>query len=65
MSDGLLCYRCEGAHYVVRWCSEGPSVVVARSGIRGRPWIRAVRKIDAPGWHITAHKTRIDAISPR
>lgn len=70
MSDGadeLLAYRCEGPHHIVTWSRigrPGPTLVVARSTLRGRPWIRALRKIGRPGWHITAHRRKADAMAP-
>lgn len=55
-------YECEGPHEILRWCEDGPSVVVARGTMRGRPWFRAVRKIGAPGWHVSGYKRKRDAI---
>jgi hypothetical protein len=55
-------YVCDGPHEILRWCSDGPSIVVARHVGRGRRWLRATRKIGAPGWWITAYKLKRGAI---
>lgn len=63
MIESPLDYRCDGTHYIVAWSfARGPSIIVARSTVRGRRWVRAVRKIGAPGFWITAHKTKRDAL---
>lgn len=47
---------------------EGPikvvndGIFVQRSTMRGRPWLRFCKKIDAEGFHVTAYKTRKAAV---
>jgi hypothetical protein len=67
VSDTLASYRCEGEHHVVRWSryldDPGPVLVVARSSMPGKRWMRALRKIGKrEEWHITAYRTKRDAL---
>lgn len=56
-------YCCEGTHTIVRWrAGEGVTLFVARASMRGRPWLRFLRKIDRPGWWVTAYKTKAEAV---
>lgn len=57
MNENDLPYPTEGRHRIIRWCSHGPSIVVARTTLRGKPWARFVRKIGLPGWHATCFRT--------
>lgn len=62
MIESLLGYKCEDRHHIVAWSKysdiAGPTIVVARSSMRGRRWMRAVRRIGAPGWHVSAWDTK-------
>jgi hypothetical protein len=58
-----LPYPTEGAHHIVRWSTDGPSVVVARTTLRGRPWGQFIRRIGAPGWWATCYMTKRRALS--
>jgi hypothetical protein len=60
-----LPYPTAGTHRILAWSwSRGPSIVVARVTLRGRPWGRFVRKIGRPGWHATCYPTMRKAVSP-
>lgn len=64
MSDDLelLPYPTEGTHRILAWSfARGPSIVVARVLLPGRPWGRFVRKIGRPGWWATCHPTMREA----
>lgn len=51
-------YDLHGPRTVLR--QRGPEVVlfVQRGRVRGRPWLRFLRRIDQTGWWVSAYRTR-------
>lgn len=62
MND-IIGYKCHGQHYILKWSVEGPTVIVARMGLPGRRWARAVRKIGADGFYVTSYRTKRAAMA--
>ena len=53
-----------GRPVIVREFTPGEVwVFVQKSHMRGRPWLRFQKKIDADGWWVTGHKTRKEAVN--
>lgn len=60
--DARLPYKTFGTHRIIAWSlARGPSIVVARVSLPGRPWGRFTRKIGQPGWWATCYPTLSEA----
>ena len=61
-------YPVEGSHYIAAWGRCGPTIVIVRSTMRGRPWLRCVRRLEPRErelWWVSGYKTRALALAGR
>lgn len=58
-------YRVQGPRTVVKATSDGDTIFVYKSKMRGAGWLRFVKKISAPGHWVTWSKTKTEALKGR